>query len=84
MSRQQPLAICKTKSGRFVDSYEFETTNEARKWLRAEGCIFRNSMLTDIGSDLVTFRTKDYEYEVEVRVARRACRIHREGLDGQA
>lgn len=65
MGCKQPLLIYKTKSGKDVETRTFRTSTEALKWLRSEGCRFRNDALSDIRDYRVTMATDDYEYEIE-------------------
>ena len=65
MGYSQPLIIYKSRQGKDVLQKTFRSTNEAKKWLRTEGCTFRNSDLVHIQNYRLTLSTNDFDYEIE-------------------
>lgn len=79
MSRIQSLLVRKTESGRPIEERIFWTTNEARLWLRKEGCRFRNDILTNLQKDELNLANDRYEYRVEASALQRAERVSANG-----
>lgn len=65
MGYSQPLIVFKSQNGRDVLQKTFRSTNEAKKWLRQEGCTFRNSDISQIQDYRLTLLTDDFVYEIE-------------------
>lgn len=73
------MIVRKTESGRPIEKRTFWTTNEARSWLRKEGCRFRNDILTNLQGDELNLATDRYEYHVEVSALQRVERVSSHG-----
>ncbi len=65
MGYSQPLIVYKSQHGKDILQKTFRSTNEAKKWLRKEGCAFRNSDLVHIQNYRLILSTDDFDYEIE-------------------
>ena len=64
--KRQPLIIYKTRGEQTVLTKHFMSTNEARLWLRSEGCKFSNGDLNKLEENALELFTADFEYSIEV------------------
>lgn len=74
MSSIRPLIIEKTRCGEFIRRRRFRSTEQAKAWLRSEGCKFTNKDLYHIGDGEVELLTEDYEYSIQEDISRQGRR----------